>query len=390
MKNKKNKDRKKKSILFVVNDIDFFLSHRKKIGLKAKEEGYRFIVCAPKNRNINLLTGLGFEYYEYSLSRGSRNIVKELKSFFSLFFLINKIDPDVLHLVTIKPLVYGGLIARLKGNIPILVAFPGLGHLYTSKNIISTISRFIVNKIYRFIFTNPNYKVIFQNNIDSKQITKVANLETNNIFFTYGSGVDLKEFSFSPLNNFLEIKFLFASRLLRDKGIHDYFMAAKILKDSGFKNFRFLIAGNIDRENPSSISKKELQSWIASGTIDYFPHKNNIKELLKEVHVVVLPSYREGMPKILLEASAIGRAIITTNAPGCDECVKESFNGFKIDPGDFKDLAQKMKQIGLNKEKIVLYGQNSRKLAEERYSDIEIIFKHLEIYEGLINLNSQV
>ena len=96
------------------------------------------------------------------------------------------------------------------------------------------------------------------------------------------------------------------------------------------------------------------------------------------------------MPKILLEASAIGRTIITTNTPGCDECVKENFNGLKIDPGDFKDLAQKMKQIGLNKEKINLYGLNSRKLAEERYSDIEIIFKHLEIYEGLINLNSQV
>ena len=146
----------------LVNDIDFFLSHRKKIGLKAKEVGYRFIVCAPKNRNIHILTGLGLEYCEYPLSRGSRNFFKELKSFFSLFSLIHKIDPDVLHLVTIKPLVYGGLIARLKGNIPILVAFPGLGHLYTSKNIISTVSRFIVNKIYRFIFTNPNYKVIFQ------------------------------------------------------------------------------------------------------------------------------------------------------------------------------------------------------------------------------------
>ena len=217
---------------------------------------------------------------------------------------------------------------------------------------------------------------------------KNANVESKNCFYTYGSGVDLKEFSFSPIKEFSKIKFLFASRLLKDKGIHDFYGAAKLLKDSKGNNFEFLVAGDIDKENPSSISEKELEEWITSGIIRYIPFTEEIKQLLCETHITVLPSYREGMPKILLEASAIGRPIVTTTAPGCDECVIDNYNGFKVNPGDIKLLSEKMKELGINKENIRIFGENSRKLAEQRYSEREVIKQHLIAYRSLINSNS--
>ena len=231
MKTQVDSSNDKKSILLIVNNIDFFLSHRKKIGLETLNEGFKFIVCAPRNKNIETLKNLGFTYHELPLKRGSLNIFKELYCLYKLNLLVKDINPDLIHLVTIKPIIYGGLIAKIRGNLPILVAFPGLGYLYTGKKLLSVLITSFINQIFKVIFSNPNYKVIFQNKADANQIIKNANVESKNCFYTYGSGVDLKEFSFSPIKEFSKIKFLFASRLLKDKGIHDFYGAAKLLKD---------------------------------------------------------------------------------------------------------------------------------------------------------------
>ena len=372
-----------KNILLVINDIDFFLSHRKKIGLAALSKNYRFVICAPKKESSISLKELGFDYVEIPLSRGGKNIFKEFKSFFKLLLIIKRINPNLMHLVTIKPVIYGGIISKLLGNIPILVAFPGLGHLYTSNDFYSKLLSKLINLIYKFIFSNPNHRIIFHNKSDANKIIGEAKINPKKCTYTYGSGVDLEEYEFSSMENFSKIKFLFASRLLKDKGVHDFFKAAEILNKDSQNNFRFIIAGDIDKENPSSISLQELQKWISSGIIEYVPYTKNIKKILREIHVAVLPSYREGMPKILLEASSIGRPLITTTAPGCNECVKQDFNGLKIEAGDFKELSKKMWQLGSNKKKMIKFGVNSRKLAEERYSEEKVIEKHLELYEYL-------
>ena len=152
-----------KTILLIINDIDFFLSHRKKIGIAALEKKYKFIICAPQKESSIALQELGFDYINFPLSRGGKNIFRELISFFKLFLIIKRANPNSLHLVTIKPLIYGGIISKLLGNIPILVAFPGLGHLYTSEDFFSKLLSKIINPIYKFIFSNPNYRIIFHN-----------------------------------------------------------------------------------------------------------------------------------------------------------------------------------------------------------------------------------
>jgi len=372
-----------KTILLIINDIDFFLSHRKKIGIAALEKKYKFIICAPPKESSIALQELGFDYIKFPLSRGGKNIFKELISFFKLFLIIKRANPNSLHLVTIKPLIYGGIISKLLGNIPILVAFPGLGHLYTSEDFFSKLLSKIINPIYKFIFSNPNYRIIFHNRSDAKKITRESKVNPKKCSTTYGSGVDLAEYAFSPMEDFSKIKFLFASRLLKDKGVHDFFKAAEILNKEGINNFQFIIAGDIDKENPSSISNHELEKWISTGIIEYIPYTKNIKKILRTIHVAVLPSYREGMPKFLLEASSIGRPLITTTAPGCNECVKQGFNGLKIEAGDFLELSKKMRHLGANKRMLIEFGNNSRKLAEEKYSEKKVIEKHLELYEDL-------
>ena len=372
-----------KTILLVINDIDFFLSHRKKIGLAALEKNYRFIICAPKKESSISLEELGFDYIKFPLSRGGKNIFKELMSFFKLFLIIKKINPNSMHLVTTKPVIYGGLISKLLGNIPILVAFPGLGHIYTSNDSYSKLLRKVINLLYKFIFSNPKHRIIFHNKSDANKIIREAKINPKKCSYTYGSGVDLEEFEFSHMEDFSNIKFLFASRLLKDKGVHDFFKAAEILKKESLNEFQFIIAGDIDKENPSSISQQELEEWISTGIIKHIPYTKNIKEILRVIHVAVLPSYREGMPKILLEASSVGRPLITTTAPGCNECVKQDFNGLKIEAGDFKELSNKMRQLGTNRQMLTKFGSNSRKLAEERYSEKKVIEKHIELYKNL-------
>lgn len=370
-----------KTILFVVNDLKFFLSHRKGIGLSAIKQGYRFVICAPANQAQENLEEMGFEFIALDFKRKNKNPFKELIIFFSLARIINELKPDILHLVTIKPIIYGGILSRLFSNKPTLIAFPGLGFLYTNKLLKNLLKPFL-KTTYKYIFNNPNQKIIFHNKTDSKEMMGLVDIEKDKINFTYGSGVDLEEFNFSKLRKSDPIVFLFASRFLKDKGIEELYAAAEYLNE-GNNNFDFRFIGAADPGNPSSVSSNTLKKWRESGYVTILPFREDVYEEIKNCHVAVLPSYREGMPKFLLEASSVGRAIITTNAPGCDECVKEGHNGFKVPIKDYKLLAMAIKKIGSDIERLATMGENSRSLAEKNYSIEAVINKHLEIYNKL-------
>lgn len=370
-----------KTILFVVNDLKFFLSHRKDIGLSAIKQGYKFVICAPISQTKENLEEMGFEFIALDFKRKNKNPFKELIILFSLARIINKLEPDILHLVTIKPIIYGGILSRLFGNKPSLIAFPGLGFLHTNK-LLKKLLRPFLKTAYKYIFNNPNQKIIFHNKTDSEEMMNLVDIEKDKINFTYGSGVDLEEFKFSKIRKSGPIVFLFASRFLKDKGIEELYAAAEYLsKDNN--NFDFRLIGSVDPGNPSSISSSTLKKWKESGCVAILPFKEDIYEEIKNCHVAVLPSYREGMPKFLLEAASVGRAIITTNAPGCDECVKEGHNGYKIPIKDYKLLAMAIKEIGSDLERLETMGENSRAFAEKHYSLEAVINKHLEIYNKL-------
>jgi glycosyltransferase involved in cell wall biosynthesis len=323
------------------------------------------------------LEDLGCIIHPILLSRSGLNPYKDLKAFFYLRKIIKEIHPVGVFSYTIKPVIYGSIAASFEGIAIRAAMISGLGYVFLGQS--SIILSWIIKKLYRYALGKSTC-VFFQNNDDKKVFLKSNLIDGNKCTIVNGSGVNLKHFGYiipPPVD--MGIHFVLIARLLGDKGIREYARAAQLLKRR-YEKVYFHLVGWIDELNPAAIKQRELDAWVTSGDVIFHGKLDDVRPILKASHVNVLPSYREGVPRTSLEAMAIGRPIVTTDAPGCKETVREGYNGFLVPVKSINALAEAMACFIEQPEQIEIMGRNSRLLVEERY-DVhqvnEVIVKRL-------------
>lgn len=312
---------------------------------------------------------------DYSFSRTGMNPFNDIFDTLKLSRSIKKINPDIVFSYFSKPVIFGTFAAKIAGKYKCVGMLEGLGYVFTDlpgglhfkQKILRKVQIFLYKYSFRLL-----ERIIFLNPDDPVDLMEKNNIKAKNVSVLGGIGVNLEDFEYSEVNVSGEIKFIFIGRLLAEKGINEYFLAAKIVK-SKFPNARFLVAGGIDEENPGGISRKELNELIEAGLIEYIGYVNDIKKYIQSSDVFVLPSsYREGVPRSTQEAMAIGRAVITTDVPGCRETVEDGVNGYLIPRWNHEILAEKMEEFIKNKDLVRAMGRESRRIAEKKFDVDEV------------------
>jgi glycosyltransferase involved in cell wall biosynthesis len=371
-----------KTLLIFVSHVSFFMSHRFEIALAAKKLGYKVKVAFGEiDADIKYLSEKGIESIHVPIQRGGINPFSEARSLLSLWSLFRKLKPDIVHLVTIKPYLYGGIIARLT-KVPCLVsAISGLGTLFIQNDFKSRFLRFMLYQIYKFAFGHHNQKVIFQNQHDAKVLIKWGVLNQEKVLLIRGSGVNLDNFTHLDEPNDI-VTVCFAGRLLREKGVYEYVSAARLLNQRKIKA-NFLLVGDIDSKNPSALKEEELEKIRDEGIVQILGYQKNIAKIYSGSHIVCLPSYREGLPKSLMEAAAASRAVVTTDVPGCKDAIIPNKSGLLVPVKDSKKLANTLQLLIENNKLRISMGKVGRQLAEEEFVIEKIVKKHMDIYKLL-------
>lgn len=377
---------KKKKLMFVVNVDWFFMSHRLPIALEAMCQGYEVHIATELTNQRAVMEQFGLIVHPISLNRSSANVSDVFRTFWQIVVVLRKVKPDLVHLVTIKPVLLGGIAARLVATHGVVAAVSGLGYVFLDRGRVSGIRRTIVAGLYRLALGKDNLKVIFQNPDDRASLIRLIGLPMHKAEIIRGSGVDLHEFQYTPLPEGIPVV-LFAARLLAHKGVREFVEAARLLRSKGH-SVRCCIVGSPDPANPSSLSKAELSVWEAEGMVELWGHRNDMANALSAAHIVVLPSYREGMPKVLLEAAAVGRAVVTTDVPGCRDAIELGLTGILVPVRDAEALAYAIESLIEDKERIAAVGLAGRALAEREFDIKHVVARHLKIYQQLIDMSS--
>ncbi len=295
---------------------------------------------------------------------------------------MKRIQPDIVHLVTIKPVIYGSLAARAARIPAVVAAVSGLGYAFIDQHLEAKMLRKLIGTLYRQAFRHKNLRVIFQNDDDRTTLLDLNALKENQSILIHGSGVDLTHYPYHIEPNATPQVVVMASRLLRDKGVFEYVEAAKALRAQGVQA-RFLLAGQVDPGNPSSLDEKQLSTWIENQDIEYIGYCDDTSSLFAQVNLVVLPSYREGLPRVLAEAAACGRAVVTTNVPGCRAAIIPNKTGLLVNVRDALSLAEAIHQLLRDDTLRQTMGNEGRQLAENVFDIKKIVAEHMHVYQTL-------
>ena len=309
----------------------------------------------------------GIKYIAAEISRNGTNPLKDLKTLKSLKAVLKQERPDKIFTYQAKTVIYGGIAANKLGITEVYPLIAGIGSVFLSDDIKSKIIRFILKMEYRYAM-RKSPKIFFQNNDDVKVFTDNKIIKKEKTVILNGSGVNLEKFTQKPLPD--GIAFLCISRLIKDKGVYEYLKAARIVKEKN-PNARFLLVGPYD-SNPSALKPEELQPYLDDGIIEYFGEASDVRPYLAMCNVFVLPSYREGTPKTVLEAMATGRAIITTDATGCRETVTNGENGYLVPIKDVDALSAAMIDFIKNSDKISQMADKGLDLVKQKF-DVKIV-----------------
>jgi len=368
-----------KKILYIINVDWFFVSHFLPVGLEGIKRGFKVhIACGITDKN-EYLESLGFIVHPLSISRSGTSIKSELKTIIEIYKIIKSINPQVLEFFTIKPVLYGGIVSRFL-RIPKKVFYiTGLGYVFVACGFKGFIVRNIVKTLYKLAIIGKTNSIITENIYDKELINSLKIVNNNQIKIIRGAGVDLSNYRYKEENN-SNIKVSMACRLLKDKGIFEYIKAAKILKQK-LPNLEFELYGDIDIHNPASLTNEDIQKIKKDALVNVYGFSSNIASVFTNSNIVVLPSYREGLPKVLIEAAACGRAVVTTDVPGCRDAIEPNITGLLCEVKNANSLATTIEKLILDKEFRNNMGKEGRKLAEKEFDIKKVVEKHFEIYE---------
>jgi len=371
----------RRRLLFIVNESAFFLSHRAEIAAAAAAQGFEVHVATPPGPGSEQVRARGFAHHPIAMTRSGTGLAGEWRAFRSIQRVIAKVRPDIVHLVTMKPVIYGGIAARLARVPGVVAAIAGLGHLF-GQGAERRAQRALVAPLFRLALGGEAVRVIFQNDEDRRRLIAFAGLSAANAVLIRGSGVRVAEFPVAAEPDSTPAV-VFASRLIWPKGVAEFVEAARRLRGRGV-NARFRLAGDIDPQNPRSLHEGDVEHLRREGAVEVLGHVRDIPALFAAAHIVVLPSYYgEGLPTVLLEAAAAGRPVVTTDHPGCRDAIEPDVTGLLVPPRDAARLADAIESLLRDAQRRQAMGRAARALAEREFGIERVVERHLEIYRAL-------
>lgn len=371
-----------KKVLMITSSARSFINFRYHLIKDFINKGYGVIACATPDyadkNTFDLLQEIGVKYVPIRIKNTGLNLFFDLRTIYNLFKLIEKEQPDLVFNYTIKPVIYGSIVAKLAKIDSVYSTITGLGYVFVGNALKVKVLRLIIKRMYAFAL-KFNKKIFFQNPDDLNLFVNSKIVNKFKAILIKGSGVDIDYYVSAPFPE--NCTFLLVARLIKDKGIYEYIEATKWLKKK-YPFVKFKLAGNYDA-NPNAIDKAKVNCWVTDGIIEYLGFLDNVKLILESSSVFVLPSYyREGVPKVILEAMASGRPIITTDTPGCRETVVDGKNGYLIPVRNVDKLIEAMEKFILSPKLIPKMGRESRCIAEKDYDVRKVnhsIFKAMNI-----------
>ena len=367
-------------LVYVITEDWFFASHFLDRAKAAVSKGYKVSVITRCRETAREFRQYGLAPINIEFSRRGLNPITELITIFRLRTILKRIRPDIVHNVALKPVVLGSLAAQFAGVRNVVNAPVGMGYVFTSEENKARILRPIVKALIRYSLGRQARRVIIENNDDFKNLVAGGFAKNDSIALIKGAGVDTEKFNYKPEPDG-QVRVIMVSRLLRDKGVQEFANAAKLVK-ARENNVQFVLVGDVDDGNPTSLTAEQLTELRKSRDVTWLGARTDIYELLAASHIACLPSYREGLPKSLIEAASAGRPIVTTDVPGCREVVTHMVNGLLVQPRDVTALASAIEKLVNDPKLRQSMGKENRSKAESEYANEIIIAQTHGVYDS--------
>jgi glycosyltransferase involved in cell wall biosynthesis len=370
-------------LLFLVHEDRFFWSHRLAIARAAQRNGYEVIVATRVHSYAEQIREEGFRLIPLRLIRESYSPLNELRAIRQMRQIYRSEDPDIVHHVALKPVLYGSISALGRKNIRAINALTGLGYLVASSTRKARFLRLVIWNFFRLFLNKPHQRVLVENPDDKQLLIEKLKVSPERIALIRGSGVDLSRFQPTAEPSGTPVVLL-ASRMLWIKGIREFVEAAKMLRSGGL-NARFVLAGDSDPSSPSSVPRQQLLEWQSSGSIEWWGHQPDMPRIFEQANLVCLPSHGgEGVPTVLMEAAASGRAIVTTDVPGCRDIVRQGINGRVVPPANSAALAEAIEELLKDPAIRLQMARRGREIVVNEFSQEMIAEQTLALYSELL------
>ena len=347
-------------------------------------EGYSVHIACRDTGRMKVFTELGMKVHELNFTRSDQAIFQNMMVMLTLLRIILNVRPDICHFITIKPIVFGGFLSFFVKKHASVFAVTGLGSSFLNESIIARIRSKFFLRLYKIFFTSPRSLVIFQNMSDLNSVFPNCDATSPNIKLIPGSGVDLNKYIPKQDWSDKRLKIVMVARILKDKGVEEYFQAASIISAKFQDSVQFCYYGDYDIENPSSLTVSELRSLNIQNSVEVHPFKAEIHKVLSGAHIIVLPSYREGFPKVIMEGSASGCVAIVSDVPGCSDAVVDGKTGFTVAKRSVPALVDAISYCVDNRQLLPVLSKHAREYAERHFSLEKTIDDHMEVYQRVM------
>ena len=371
------------TLLYVVNIPRFFVSHRLALALAAKAHGYDVHIATSDydQDSARIIRESNLPLHPISLSQHGVNPLTELRTLAALHRLYSDLQPDLIHHISIKPVLYGGLAAHVTARAAVVHAMSGLGYVFVSKGIKASLLRLLTRPLFRVAAAGKGRRMIFQNPDDLQRFVASGLIAPNKAVLIRGSGVDETRFLQKPEPDDVLPVVLFAGRLLWQKGLGDFVEVARRLRGQA----QFRVVGYEEVTSPLNVPVSQLQAWADEGLIQWSGKSDDMPEVYAESNIVCLPStYGEGVPKVLIEAASCGRACVTTDTPGCREIVRHQVNGLLVPPGEIDALTKAVHQLIESPSLRAEMGAKGREIVLAEFTLGRVVQDTLALYQSLL------
>lgn len=369
-------------LLYLVTEDWFFFSHFLDRARAAKRKGFDVIVATRPGSCIDRFREEGFRFIPVEIDRRSVNPWEAFRLLLRILRIYFQERPDLVHHIALKPALIGTLAAKIAGIKAIVNAPVGMGFMFSSESSFASYVRPLAIWLLKITLNPKGSWVVLENRDDLAMLIKMGAIRSDCAVLIRGAGVDVHRYFPQPFPAG-RCRVLFLARMLRDKGLFEFVAAAKILKAKGVEA-DFLLAGSPDSGNPTSVSEREIHAWQGDGIVQWLGHQEDVSSIINQSHIVCLPSYREGLPKALLEAMACGRPIVTTDVPGCREAVQQGENGLIVPAKAVEALAKAIEGLIVAPSLWVSMGKRGREMGETEFSSEIICEETMSLYQKAI------
>ena len=378
-----------RKLLFVVNEAWFFLSHRLPLGLKAAEAGFEVHVAARDGGYRAEVERHGFTFHPVRISRTGRNPLKEMRALYDISRVVRAVQPDIVHNVTVKPVLYASAVSRVYGRAAVVNAVSGFGYTYLGASLSGRLVHLGYRAVASAVFRGPLHRVIFLNPDDRDDMVAAGLFEARQARVIRGPGVRMDRFVPSPPPDAARPLVILPARMLWHKGVGEFVEAARMLRAWGVP-VRMALVGGVDADNPAAVPQADLEGWAREGVVEWWGYQDAMEPVYAEAAVVVLPSYREGLGRALIEAAASGRPLVATDVPGCREIVRPGQNGTLVPPRQAEPLAAAIRELVQDAALRAEQGRASRRIAVDDFSVEQVGRETFEVYAELLDARKRL